>query len=149
MLLIAEFPSAMFPQLFFLIYLPSYQLSSPSTYFSILSPTPVKCIIHQKLSLKMFLLHFSTFFSSPLSTPCWNAKLILFPFSFPIPSHNVSTQSFLTAICWWHFIWKSDGKSCSARRFTARKHCFRQKWNFLKWQRMISKSLSRRWVSLY
>jgi hypothetical protein len=50
------------------------------------------------------------------------------------------------AICWWRFIWKSDGKSYLARLFIAQKRCTRQKRNSHKWRRTISKSLSRRFV---
>lgn len=61
---------------------------------------------------------------------------------------KLSTKSFLTAICWWRFIWKSAGKSCSARLFIAQKRCTRPKWSSRKWRRTILKSLSKRWVCL-
>lgn len=99
-----------------------------------------------------FLLYFD-FSSHIFPLPLLNAKLIfsvfisnLFLFSLLVIflKKNSSTQSFLTAICWWRFIWKSDGRSYSARLFIAQKRCTRQKWNSRKWQRTISKSLSRR-----
>lgn len=86
-----------------------------------------------KMPLNMFLIFVRTF----------NGKLI---FSVFFSNSSQKRCSFLMAICWWHFIWKSDGKSYSARHFIAQKRCTQRKLNFLKWQQTTSKSLSKRWV---